>query len=196
MSTFPRRASRVTMASKGVFDETAASDRRAGPAVGSVAAAGGRRSRRGWLGSRRTALRDGDRHGRSGHGRHWLRVAAVALAAAALLPAPPATALTCIDGTCSGGHFWHYSPDDGYDPGIIIVCNYGSGIRKTVMEGEWSNKYCGIDTDQIYIRDGEELWCKLRAGYQPWTLVFDASGYHKIHDLWGGDYVGCTLRVD
>lgn len=129
--------------------------------------------------------------------------------AALLSPAPAmaeddgevTTRETCLPGTslCQGGVVRHYSPDDGYDPPIIVFCNYGDGFptlnwarEKYVEEGTSSKSDCGDDTDGIYIRSGEELWCRV-TGQVYWTKEFDAVGSHKINDLWEQ---GCTLRKD
>lgn len=111
----------------------------------------------------------------------------------AITPTSPAQALTCIGGVCEGGNVTHYSPDDGYDPPIIIRCDYQSGgVGHLVFEGERSQKYCGTDTDEIYVRSGEELWC-WRNTQGGWYLHFDATGWHKIDDFWTRQ---CVLQVD
>lgn len=98
------------------------------------------------------------------------------------------------------GEIYHYSPDDGYDPAIIVRCDYGvPASQRWIQEGEHSTYYCN-DVDEIYVRDGEELWCKMPidpwmgATYE-WQKRFDATGFHKITDTWD-DGFGCTLRVD
>lgn len=115
---------------------------------------------------------------------------------ASVIPESTAKATTCPPvGACFGGHVHHHA-DDGYDPYIKVVCQYGSDNERWIYEGEDSKEKCGVDTDQIYIRYGEELWC-----YKPpvlqsggyWEKMFDEQGRHKINDQW---YFSCTLRKD
>lgn len=101
-------------------------------------------------------------------------------------------------GVC--GRIDHYSPDDGYDPAILIRCDYGDpNTNHYLEEGESSTQYCR-DTDQVYVRTGEEIWCKMPidpwlGATTEWRKMFDATGWHKIDDAWSDGY-GCTLRVD
>lgn len=113
----------------------------------------------------------------------------------ALLPVTAtgaANAITCSGGVCIGGEVRH-ATDDGYDPAIIVFCNYGDpwDQRRLVAEGTSSKADCGVDTDQIYIRDGEELWCTDSG--RAWEKEFDATGRHKISDLWNKP---CVLHKD
>jgi hypothetical protein len=114
-------------------------------------------------------------------------------------PIQPAQAETCLPGTniCQGGDVRH-AADGGYDPAIIIFCNYGDAFPsvnwnrdRRVEEGTSSHADCGNDTDVIYIRAGEELWCD--AGYHGDYKSLDATGPHKINDLFDQT---CTLRKD
>jgi len=116
-----------------------------------------------------------------------------------IAPAPAAQAVTCFPGTnvCQGGDVRH-AADSHYDPAIIIFCNYGDAFPsvnwnrdRRVEEGTSSHADCGDDTDVIYIRAGEELWCD--AGYHGDYLALDATGPHKINDLFDRR---CTLRKD
>lgn len=111
--------------------------------------------------------------------------------------ASPATAVTCFPGTnlCQGGKVTH-SNDTGYDRAIIVFCNFGAPWenRKYVEEGTNSNQDCGDDTDQIYLRDGEDLWCKSGDPQVPWVRIFAADQErHKINDFWE---MSCTLRLN
>lgn len=130
-------------------------------------------------------------------------VLASAFAGATLVPVA-APAPEAVAGECTAyvicGTIKHYSPDDGYNPAIIIRCTYGDDSTKNyVAEGESSKKYCQ-DNDQVYVRAGEEIWCKyLVSDGMPhaykWVKKFDAAGWHKTNDLWD-DGLGCTLRKD
>jgi hypothetical protein len=118
------------------------------------------------------------------------------VSAAIMLMVPTsASAETCFPGTnlCQGGRVYHLT-DEGYDPAIIIFCNYGAPWenRRYVVEGSSSQEDCGDDTDQIYIREGEELWCHDSQYGGAWK-AFDATGRHKIDDLWDER---CELRTD
>lgn len=115
--------------------------------------------------------------------------------------AAPASAGTCTATLC--GSIRHYSPDDGYDDPILIRCDYGvPATNHLLYEGETSTKYCK-DTDQVYTRTNEEIWCKYPTpqahipGFDDWVWIkkFDAQGWHKINDIWD-DGQGCTLRRD
>lgn len=80
----------------------------------------------------------------------------------------------------------HYSPDDGYDDPIAIRCDYGEGPTQFVYEGQSSTLRCK-DTDEIYIRSNEELWCRYvvsgaHGDYYVWNKTFDAQGWHQIHN--------------
>lgn len=110
------------------------------------------------------------------------------------VPAQPAAAGNCTGDFC--GYIFHYTPDDDYDPAIRIRCNYGDPATNHLLyEGEGSSKYCK-DTDQVGVRDGEEIWCKYYImGLVSWQKKFDATGWHKIDDVWD-DGAGCTLRKD
>lgn len=100
----------------------------------------------------------------------------------------------------AAGRVNHYAPDEGYDPPIIVRLNYGqSDSQRNLYEGEDSYYDRGWpDVDQIFIRDGEELWCLTSTpqGTWFWLKEFDGSGWHKINDWWGGNSRGCTLRKD
>lgn len=120
-------------------------------------------------------------------------VAAVGLSTTAAVALPtPAQAETCFLGICIGGKVFH-GGDTGYDRAIVVYCNFGSSNPSYVQEGTSSTQDCGTDTDQIYIRTGEELWCKNGNILFPWEKEFDATGRHKIVDDWSKT---CTLRVD
>lgn len=125
----------------------------------------------------------------------------LALAPITFVPAP-ATAISCIPFTdlCQGGVLRHYAPDDDYDPHIIVFCKFSDGFTDGVSDPDWSKDKavaegtssasdCGDDTDVVYLRPGEELWC-FRG---EWYKAFDATGSHKIDDLWERS---CTLRKD
>jgi hypothetical protein len=101
---------------------------------------------------------------------------------------------TCVPGTdiCIGGKVYHW-PDANYDPPIIVYCNFGSKTKRYVHERSSSKEDCGTDTDQIYIRKGEELWCKRGNILVSWQKEFDKTGRHKINDVWSKS---CTLRRD
>ena len=113
------------------------------------------------------------------------------------LTAAPAQAGTCAFGVCEGGDITHVN-DAGYDEPIIVFCDFGDpwSERKRVPEGTNSIAKCGYETDQVYVRAGEEIWCAYNFGptYEDeWLLTFDATGRHKINDLWSKR---CVLHVD
>jgi hypothetical protein len=118
--------------------------------------------------------------------------AAVGLSASLAVAPAPAQAETCVAGVCIGGKVFHRA-DANYDPAIIVYCNFNSDTPRYVAENTSSTQDCGVDTDQIYIRAGEELWCKNGNILEPWQKEFDAPGRHKINDLWSKS---CTLRRD
>jgi len=119
-------------------------------------------------------------------------------------PAPVAQAVTCIPGTsiCQGGDIRH-ATDGGYDPAIVIFCDYGDAFdqfgnpdvdwseRDLVAEGTSSHADCGDDMDVVYVRPGEEIWCDT-ANFGPYKWR-DATGPHKVNDLFDQR---CTLRKD
>jgi hypothetical protein len=119
-------------------------------------------------------------------------------------PAPVAQAVTCIPGTsiCQGGDVRHAN-DSNYDPAIVVFCDYGDAFdqfgnpnvswnqRELVQEGTTSHADCGDDTDVVYVRAGEEIWCD-SGNFGPYKWL-DATGPHKINDL--ADRT-CTLRKD
>lgn len=116
----------------------------------------------------------------------------VAAPAHATLPAE-----TCIPGTnvCQGGDITHHSPDKGYDAPIQVRCNYGKGPIRPVREGQKSTKVCGNDTDQVYVARGQQIRCKYKEarGIVRWKVTFDATGFHKIGDLWSKT---CVMEKD
>lgn len=124
----------------------------------------------------------------------------LALVLALASPVPAADANTCTFGIC--GQVRHYSPDDGYDAAIIIRCDWSADTSLAgahyVTEGSSSAVFCK-DTDQIYMRTGDELWCKMVNPLNPtitmWAKRMDATGWHKIGSDWDDGY-GCTLRKD
>lgn len=128
-----------------------------------------------------------------------------------LLTVQPAQATTCFEGVCIGGNIGHHDPDNGYDQPIFIVCNWADAFQDDgdprawsklvengdfVAEGEKSGKYCGIDTDVIVVRDGEQIACREtdRFGNHSWPVKFDASGPHKITDNWHENH--CVTQAD
>lgn len=131
--------------------------------------------------------------------RKWIIAALTAALVAVGLFAPLATntasATTCppLGLPCFGAVLHHYAPDDGYDPAIMIRCNYQQGVTEFLYEGQSSERYCGIDMDEIYIRAGEEMWC---LDHWVWAKRFDATGWHKVVDTWSDGGQGCTLRKD
>lgn len=96
------------------------------------------------------------------------------------------------------GSVKHYSPDDGYDPPLIVTCDGSEDFGIGIAEGHSSKEVCG-DTSGIIVRPGEEVWCKIL--YQGdgsvylWQKKFDATGWHGIGNYWE-DGAGCTLRLD
>lgn len=132
--------------------------------------------------------------------RKVMAALAVALAVCGVLVGvqSSASATTCPPvGSCFGGKVYHAS-DGGYDAAIVVICNWGDAFNpdgseksraeqsrhfRYVEEGTWSTADCGIDTDVIFVRSNEEIWCEV--GPQPgyYAKVYDAIGPHKIHDL-------------
>lgn len=111
-----------------------------------------------------------------------------------------ASAETCVPGTniCEGGDIRHYSPDEGYDAAIIVFCNWGApwDNRKFVTEGSTSKDLCGVDTDEVYVRDDEEIWCRVPVGVNQtlqFVKIFDQAGRHKIDDAWSSS---CVVQRD
>lgn len=143
-------------------------------------------------------------HGRTRRHHLGLRVVLAAIFAIATLAVPaPANAGPLCEYLAYCGSIKHYSPDDGYDAGIIISCKWGNGLpvggyTHTVLEGQSSKAYCG-DMDAVYVRPDEEIWCKLTDipawGDLNWHKEFDAVGWHKTIDTWEDGY-GCTVRRD
>lgn len=103
-----------------------------------------------------------------------------------VLGSQPASAGELCDTTGICGTVKH-GTDYGYDAAIVVRCNYGTGISKYVYEGESSTKYCH-DTDEVYVRSNEEVWCKYwiqegaGTGHYEYIKQFDAQGWHKITD--------------
>lgn len=94
------------------------------------------------------------------------------------------------------GHGWinHYAPDDGYDTGFYTATNIDQYGRPycpcyLINEGHNSTEYTP-DVDAIFVYDGQEIWCLDPGGWVKW---FDASGWHKVTDLFGGI---CVSRAD
>lgn len=122
-----------------------------------------------------------------------------------LLVATPTIATPAYAGECTilgvCGTIKHYTPDGGLDPAIIIRCDLGDPTTKhNLWEGETSTKYCK-DTDEVWNRVGEEIWCKYPTttsyltGDYTWIKRFDDAGWHKINDIWDDGW-GCTIRED
>lgn len=114
-----------------------------------------------------------------------------------ILSSAPAFAGTCTAGVVCGTV--RHGNDTGYDPDIIIRCDYNRpATNKRVPEGHSSREYCK-DTDQVYVRSGEEFWCIYYRSttYGPpvayWKRTFDATGWHQIHNDFNRN---CTLRQD
>lgn len=119
-------------------------------------------------------------------------------------------AITCVGSVCEGGDVHHHA-DTGYDPSIIVVCDWNDAFwpggnpkgwslvqphARYVAEGTSSKADCGVDTDVIWLRNGEHLVCVEYPGpdYGPeWYTFFDATGPHKIVDTWSED---CALKAD
>ena len=119
----------------------------------------------------------------------------LALVLAFASPVPAATAGECSYGLC--GIVKHYSPDNGYDAAIIIRCDWSSSTTLSgahyLTEGQSSKTYC-VDTDQIYLRTGDELWCITGDRFGTYfEKVFDATGWHQIHDTFDRS---CVLQKD
>jgi len=107
----------------------------------------------------------------------------------------PANAGECSYGLC--GIIKHYSPDAGYDAAIIIRCDWSSSTTLSgahyLTEGQSSKTYC-TDTDQVYMRAGDELWCITGDRFGTYfEKVMDATGWHKIDDLFDRS---CVLHKD
>lgn len=114
-------------------------------------------------------------------------IATLAMAFSVLvLGSRPASAGWVCDTTGICGTVKHGS-DAGYDAPIAIRCNYGSGPTEFVYEGQSSTIRCR-DTDEVYVRDNEEVWCKYwiqegaGTGHYEYIRQFDAKGWHKITD--------------
>ena len=109
--------------------------------------------------------------------------------AAFIVAAPtPAFAGECTAGIYCGT-IRHYSPDTGHDAPITIRCTYGvASSKRYVPEGKSSKSYCK-DTDQVYVHTNEQILCRYYRttsyGSQIpyWKIRFDATGWHKIDDL-------------
>jgi hypothetical protein len=125
--------------------------------------------------------------------RRTITALSTLVCAAGLLGIPEsASAGTCTLGSC--GTIVHHA-DAGHDPPILVRCDFGNpATNKYVYENESSRKYCR-DTDQVYNRDGEEIWCVLFyiSGVPQWGKEFDATGWYKINDLYNKS---CTIQLD
>jgi hypothetical protein len=107
---------------------------------------------------------------------------------------------TAASGADDGSTYTHYSPDAGYDRAFLVSCPHG---WERVREGYGSMEYCGLTMDGddatlgIYIRRGEELWCKYMApdGSMVWLRRVDRRGWDEPHWNWSDGW-GCTLRRD
>lgn len=102
-------------------------------------------------------------------------------------PAPANAGWFCDNwGIC--GKMYHHAPDDGYDPAIIVTCNWNTKAQTWVYEGDWSP--CR-DMDGIYARPGEDIVC-----YRPdigiWQ-VFVENGWVKVHDQYSNR---CVAQLD
>lgn len=106
-------------------------------------------------------------------------------------PTAQATA-SCTLGFC--GELYHYSPDRGYDRATLIRCDWGNpSTNHLLREGQHSTRYCR-DMDQIYVRRGEEIWCLSGNRFGPfWAKRFDATGWHKVTDLFSQS---CVMKTD
>ena len=111
-----------------------------------------------------------------------LTIAAAAIALAATLTPAPAHAAGF------NGILCHYSPDDGYDASIRVL--FDNGALGYVFEGDCSPST--KDAISVYIRAGEEMWCKYDG---TWRKEADAPGYHSL-GFYFSDGAGCTLRTD
>jgi len=135
-------------------------------------------------------------------------IAGLLLAAAAIAGvanAPSAGAETCLPVLgCVGGTVAHHA-DNGYDPAIIVFCDYRDAFTngkpdpdwtrdRRVPEGTSSRAVCGTDTDVIYLRSGEYLVCRhvTPQGSIYWTTELYAAGPHKITDLFSER---CALKA-
>lgn len=107
------------------------------------------------------------------------------------------TASPASAGQCNGigpfkvcGDIRHYSPDNGYNPPILFRCDYGTGPTRELYIGHSSTEFCK-DTDEVYVRYGEVVVCKLVSG---WKTVLSGAGWHKINDVFN-DGEGCVLQL-
>jgi hypothetical protein len=82
-------------------------------------------------------------------------------------------------------------PDDAYRGwGVIVGCNWdpeGDGgdyaaPARIVWPGESSKKYCGKDTDGVWVPSRREIWC---VGIRGWEKKWDRFGWHKYRDYEG-----------
>lgn len=124
---------------------------------------------------------------------------ALVMALALLVPTGAASADEACLPVKSCGSIYHYTPDSGRDTPILVRCDINSGPWLRVYEGQSSRRHCN-DTDAIWNRAGEEIWCKMLVGSPSdqvwvWQRKFDATGSHKI-DNWWNDGQGCTIRAD
>lgn len=111
-------------------------------------------------------------------------------------PASPAHAgSNCVEPFC--GRIIHVN-DTGYDPAILIRCDYGDpSTNHLLYEIRSSKRFCK-DTDQVYVRPGEELHCRMPYNTahgvgMRWQKTFDATGWHQIHNEFRWD---CVLQKD
>lgn len=114
----------------------------------------------------------------------FIAIAALVMAVSIMVlgSSQPASAGWPCDNLGVCGTVRHFSPDHGYDAPIAIRCNFGEGPTKFVYEGQSSKLRCH-DTDEIYIRDNEELKCLYNTPEGTyWQTKFDAQGWHKITD--------------
>lgn len=117
--------------------------------------------------------------------------AALVLGAFFSVPAPANAGPACAYfGIC--GYMYHGN-DDGYDPAIIITCNWNTKAQNWLYENTGSDRFC-TDMDGFYVRPGEELWCWNSAGIGYWAKRADETGWYKMTD--DEKYKNCTLRVD
>lgn len=101
----------------------------------------------------------------------------------------PASADECSGTLC--GTIVHAS-DSGYDADIVVRCTYGvEASKRWVPEGRSSASYCR-DTDQVFVRTNEEIWCGSSPS-APKGKTFDAQGWHKINNLF---YRWCVVQRD
>lgn len=122
----------------------------------------------------------------------FLAAMVLAMASLVALPSAPANAGPLCYTYAYCGYMFHGN-DDGYDPAIIITCNWNTKAQTWLYEGHDSREFCQ-DMDGFWVRPGEELWCWNYAGIGYWYKRADDSDWYKITDA--EHYRNCTLRQD